>query len=259
MALRCTWENLGVPTTSLGAHWITVELSGKNIIFFGNASGVPGNHSYYLLFNDFQNLCIQCVFPSIHVCIDIATHLHTVYLDCLHVLVATVPDPQFGSGSGVEPNWNRCNGFYRIKKLNRTEPIVLWPVPQFCQVLSLAAIKYLSSDHITIWYIRKRCSSACSFTSSSPLCYLINIRWVGMKYCRNLAVYRCDTTNIDWIAQWTIGGERACKSAYFTYISYCDMITNQIPIWSQSSEFAQMRLCSMYNPANKPRVNVQSG
>jgi len=48
----CTWEHLGMPATSLGPPQITVEQSGKNI-FFGNAAGGPGNHSYYLSFNDF--------------------------------------------------------------------------------------------------------------------------------------------------------------------------------------------------------------
>jgi hypothetical protein len=63
--------SLGAPATGLGAPRITVELSGKNIIF-GNAAGAPGmlqvrlesgkcawnpvgahgNHTYYLLFND---------------------------------------------------------------------------------------------------------------------------------------------------------------------------------------------------------------
>ena len=43
--------SLGAPATSLGAPSITVEHSGKNI-FFGNTAGGPGNHSYYLLFND---------------------------------------------------------------------------------------------------------------------------------------------------------------------------------------------------------------
>jgi len=54
------WEHLGAPGTILGvpaasleAPQITVEQSGKNNIFFGNAAGAPGNHSYYLLFNDF--------------------------------------------------------------------------------------------------------------------------------------------------------------------------------------------------------------
>ena len=45
--------SLGVLVTSLGALRTTVEQSGKHIIIFGNAAGVPGNHTYYLLFNDF--------------------------------------------------------------------------------------------------------------------------------------------------------------------------------------------------------------
>jgi hypothetical protein len=55
---RQAWEqlvapakNLGAPATSLGVHQITVQQSGKNV-FFGNAAGGPGNHSYYLSFND---------------------------------------------------------------------------------------------------------------------------------------------------------------------------------------------------------------
>ena len=45
--------NLGAPVTNHGAPLITVEQSGKNNIFFGNTAGAPGNHSYYLSFNDF--------------------------------------------------------------------------------------------------------------------------------------------------------------------------------------------------------------
>jgi len=52
-SLGAQTKSLGVPTTNLGARRITVEQSGNNIIFFGNAVGVPENHSYYLLFNDF--------------------------------------------------------------------------------------------------------------------------------------------------------------------------------------------------------------
>jgi len=44
--------SLGAPASSLGAPRITVEQSGKNYIFFGNAAGAPGHHSYYISFND---------------------------------------------------------------------------------------------------------------------------------------------------------------------------------------------------------------
>jgi len=72
----------------LGARWITVEQSGKNI-FFGNAANAPGNHSYYISFNDFQNLCIQFVFSSIYLWICITTYLHTVYLDGQHAVIVS--------------------------------------------------------------------------------------------------------------------------------------------------------------------------
>ena len=160
-----------------------------------------------------------------------------------HLVLATVPNPHFSSGSGLEPNWNLCNGFHPIKKpTHRTEPGVFWPVPQFRQLWTLAPIKYLSSDCITIWYIHKRCSFACSFTSNSPLCDLINICGVAVEWGGKSGVFCRDSTNIDWIANWRIWGERACKSAPFRYISCCDMIRTQILNRGQSSECTKMRL-----------------
>jgi len=79
VAFKCTWKHLG-------AHWITVEQSAK-YIFFGNAAQAPGNHCYYLSFNDFQNLCFQFVFSPMYLCFCIATYLHTVYLDLQHAVI----------------------------------------------------------------------------------------------------------------------------------------------------------------------------
>ena len=101
VAFKSTWEHLGAlatrlgapttsleaPVTSLGAARITVEQSGRNNIFLGNTAGAPGNHSYYLSFNNFQNLCIQFVFSSMYLYIYIATHLHTVYRDWLQAVL----------------------------------------------------------------------------------------------------------------------------------------------------------------------------
>ena len=137
--------------------------------------------------------------------------------------------------------------------------MILWPVPQFRQLRTLTPINYLSADRITIWYIHERCSSACSFTACSPLCNPINIRWVRAKQDQFSALFHSNSTNIDWIANWRAGGERACKTASFTYISYCDMIRTQILNWSQSSEFGKMGLCCMWNPAHKPQLWVWFG
>jgi len=68
---RQAWEHLGVPGIILGALRITVEQSGKNNIFFGNAAGAPGNHSYYLSFNNFKTHVLSlyshlCIYVSIY-------------------------------------------------------------------------------------------------------------------------------------------------------------------------------------------------
>jgi len=84
-------------------------------------------------------------------------------------VLATVPNWQFGCGSVLELNWNRCDGLYTIKKPDRTQPPVFWQVPHFSKLWTLARIMYLSSDHIKIWYMGKRCSFRWSFTSDSPI------------------------------------------------------------------------------------------
>jgi len=146
-------------------------------------------------------------------------YYHSSFINAHQRLVlARVPDPWFGSGSGLELNWNICNMFYPVKQPNRTEPAVFWPLPKFHWQWNLAPIKYLSSDRITIWYIHKRCSLACSFTSYCPLWDLINICWVAVKLHQKLGDFGSDTTNIDQIAMWRIGGEWSCKTASFRYI-----------------------------------------
>jgi len=47
VAQQITWERRRQTSEHLGAPHITVEHSGKNNIFFGNAAGAPGTQSYY--------------------------------------------------------------------------------------------------------------------------------------------------------------------------------------------------------------------
>jgi len=95
--------------------------------------------------------------------------------------VAMVPDWRFCCWSGLEPNWNCCDGFHPMKKRNRCELTVFWHVPHFRKLRNLAPYKYLSSDRITIQYIHKRCSFRCSFSSNSPIWDPITICWVVAK------------------------------------------------------------------------------
>jgi len=48
-----------------------LPFSGRRV--FGDAAGAPGNHSYYLSFNDFQHLCIQFASSSMYLCY-LSTH-----------------------------------------------------------------------------------------------------------------------------------------------------------------------------------------
>jgi hypothetical protein len=147
---------------------------------------------------------------------DIVTVVHKVWKGLqrsIRVVLAVVSNSRFGSGSGLEPNWNHCNGVYPIKQQNRTEPAVFWLVPHFHKLRTLSAIKYLCSDHITILYVCKLCSFRCSFTSHSPICDLINIRWDTVKNTSFLMIFNRDSTNIDRITIWWTEGERASNIA----------------------------------------------
>jgi len=108
------------------------------------------------------------------------TNSHT-YEAHPHEVLAKVRNWWFGFGSGLEPNWNSCNGFHPIKQPNHTEPASFWPVLHFRKLRTLAPIKYLSCNRITIWYIRKGCSFINSFTTRSPNCDPITIRGVASK------------------------------------------------------------------------------
>ena len=76
-------RSLGAPT-SLEARQIMVEQFRKNIIFFTNAAGAPGNHSYYLSFDDFETHVFS-LYP--HRCIYIPSHVHTVCLERLQAVL----------------------------------------------------------------------------------------------------------------------------------------------------------------------------
>jgi len=163
----------------------------------------------------------------------------------LRVVWATVANLRFGFGSGLEPNWNRSNVFYPINKLTCNEPAVFWLVQQFREVNALAPNRYLSSDRITIWYIRTRCSFGYSFTTCCPICDPINIHWVTAKITQILALFHSNSTNIDRIANWSAGATSARKSSAFTCISSCDTIRTQILNWSPRSDVLSMTLCGM--------------
>jgi len=122
--------------------------------------------------------------------------------------------------------------------------------PYFHKLRTLAPIKHFSSDRITIWYIHKRCSFECSFTSNSPHGDPINICCTTAKHTQFLALFHSNSLNMDQITKWRIEVESGWKSASSTYISYCRTIWTQILHWSQSFQFA-----TLWNPAKNYAVS----
>jgi len=65
--------------------------------------------------------------------------------------------------------------------------------------------------------------------------------------------------NIDRITICRMGGQSTFYTAWFTYITHCDMIRTEILHWSQNSEFVKITLCCTDNPTKKPWVYVRFG
>ena len=64
-------------------------------------------------------------------------------------------------------------------------PLAFWPVSTskqgLCKPRCFAPIKYLSSDRIMTWCIRRLCSFSRSFTSRFQICDPSNTRWVAVE------------------------------------------------------------------------------
>jgi len=70
------------------------------------------------------------------------------------------------------------NGSYRTKTRTIWNGPVLLPKTQHFKFTILAAIKYLSSDHIATWSLRRLCSFCRSLTSRIQICDRTGICWV---------------------------------------------------------------------------------
>jgi len=104
-----------------------------------------------------------------------------------------------GSALGLEPEPNPCNGLYHAKIRTVANGPVLPPKTRHFNNTTLAAIKYLSSDRIVTWSVRRLCSSSRTFTSRVQICDLTNIRWVALEnpvILRKISLYVTATQRI---------------------------------------------------------------
>jgi len=97
------------------------------------------------------------------------------------VVLAMVPTCMNGSGLGLEPEPNHCNGLYHPNTRTVAILLVLSPTTRHFNITILASILNLSSDLIVTWSVYRLCSPSCCFTSRFKICHLTIIRWVTME------------------------------------------------------------------------------
>jgi len=81
----------------------------------------------------------------------------------------------------LHPKPDRCNGSYHMKNPAHWKWAGFPPKTPHFKFTILAPIKYLSSDRIMTWSVRRLCSFSFSFTSHCPICDQTNIRWVAIE------------------------------------------------------------------------------
>ena len=126
-------------------------------------------------------------------------------------MLATVPNRRVSSGSGSDPEPNRCNGSSHTKTRTVAIGPVLPPKTRHYKSTIFAPIKYLSSDRIVTWSVGKLCSFSPSFTSRSQICGRTNIHRVAIENPRILPEKWRYFTAIRWILVQSQIGQREVK------------------------------------------------
>jgi len=101
--------------------------------------------------------------------------------------------------------------------------------PGLCKPRYLAQIKYLSSDHIVTWSVRRLCSSSRSFTSRFQICDPTNIHWVAIEIPL-ISPKMC----LDFTATQRISvGSQICKREVKEWLVLYNLCTDHIMIRSE--------------------------
>jgi len=97
------------------------------------------------------------------------------------VVLATGPNSRVGSTYSSTQNGTMATGLTTRKTRTIGNGPVLPPKTRHCKFTILAPIKYLSSDCIMTWSVRRLWSFSRSFTSRYQICDRTNIRWVAIE------------------------------------------------------------------------------
>jgi len=179
------------------------------------------------------------------------------------VVVATGPNSRVGSGSGSTQNRTVATVLTSRKTRPTGNGPVLPPQARHFNITTLPPIKYLNSDRIMTWSVRRLCSSTRSFTSRSQICDPTNSRWVAIEY--PLISLKMGTlfTASQWISVGSQIGQRQVKERPELQILRTDHVMIQWElkylIGGKNVGTVNLEPWSCSNLAEKPRVYVWSG
>jgi len=176
-------------------------------------------------------------------------------------VLAIGPNSGVGSGSGSTQNRTVATGLTTWKTRPTGNGPVLPPKTRHFNITTLPPIKYLSSDRIMTWSVRRVCSSTCSSTSRSEICDPTTIRWVAIEYPLNSLEMGPVFTATQRISVGSQIGKREVKWRPELHNLRTDhvMIRSELnfSMGGKGVGTVKLELRSGANPAEKPRVHVR--
>jgi hypothetical protein len=160
----------------------------------------------------------------------------------VELMLPTGQKIRFCSGSGSNPEVDRCNEVYQMKTWTVAIGPVFPPKARNFMITSLAPIKYLSSDRVATWSVYRLCIIRSSFISRSQNCDATDIHGVALEIqgisCQ-ICSYFTATARILVISQFWM---RKVKDCLIIHILCPDHVTilselryiisvKELPLW----------------------------
>ena len=180
-----------------------------------------------------------------------------------YIVLATGPNCLVGSGSCSTRTRTVATGLTTRKTWTVGNGAVLPPKTRHFKFTILAPIKYLSSDHITTWSVRRLGSGPPSFTSHLPICDPTSIRWITIEnppISLRISDYFTNTQRISVRLQIWMQEVKEGLKLDNLHIDYV-MIRSQLKylIGAKGVGTIYLELRSGSNPAKYPRFYVRCG
>jgi hypothetical protein len=178
-------------------------------------------------------------------------------------VLATGPNSQVGSGSASTRNRTVAAGLTTRNTRRTGNWPVIPPKTQHLNITTLPPIKYLSSDRIMRWSVRRLCSSTRSCTFRSQICDPTSIRWVAIEYSRislRMGPFFTATQRISvglQIGQWEVKEQQELHNLRTDHVTI--QLDLQYLIGGKAVRTVTLEPQSCSNSTKKLRVYIRSG